>query len=593
MRNNFISIFLLFTVQLCFGQKNASIDSMLINKADSLVGVSNDLLNASYTDSARQIADYVLHLSMKSNYGTGIGQAYVAIANIYGMNGDNGKDIEYSKLAADLFEKSAAYRKLAIVHYNMGGTLYNDGQYEAALEYSGKAKEYFLKVNDRAMLIQVNGNTAAMYIKMKKPLEQILSILGEAEEMAREDSNMQMLCHILNNKGIAYVRAKKNLDEAIKVFLESTRLQRQERIENDFIKGYSYSGLSDAYFFKRKYDLALQHNDTALMTFKLLNYPAGLKDVYETRKNIYANKGSYKLAFEVFGMLNQLKDTLYNEQRSQQLSQVRTQYETEKKEAEIAALSQQASIQSLEIKQKNQTIIIGLIAMLFVLSATYFIYRQRSLKKQQSQTELEQRFLRSQLNPHFISNALLAVQNFMLKNQADKAALYLTKFSKLMREILENSRQEFILVEDEVEMLTNYMDIHKLRMNDAFDYKIVMDESIDPETDTIPPMFVQPFVENAIEHGIVNAKNDGLIELNFVKNGEYISIEIKDNGEGLSKSQATVNHTSLSTTIIRERMELFNKSLKNKIQLLLGDYSNDQGEILGTKVELKVPFSYL
>jgi sensor histidine kinase YesM len=107
-------------------------------------------------------------------------------------------------------------------------------------------------------------------------------------------------------------------------------------------------------------------------------------------------------------------------------------------------------------------------------------------------------------------------------------------------------------------------------------------------------MFVQPFVENAIEHGIVNAKGEGLIELSFVKYGDYISIEIKDNGDGLNATQnLKQGHTSLSTTIIQERMDLFNRTLKNKIKLVLGEFHNQEGEIQGTKVELKVPFSYL
>ncbi len=224
------------------------------------------------------------------------------------------------------------------------------------------------------------------------------------------------------------------------------------------------------------------------------------------------------------------------------------------------------------------------------MAAIYFIYKQRETKKQQSQTELEQRFLRSQLNPHFISNALVAVQSFMLKNDSESASLYLTKFSKLMREILENSRKEFIPVDEEVSMLKNYLDIHKLRLG-SFDYSIDLDENIDPEVDTIPPMFVQPFVENAVEHGISN-RSEGKINLTFKKEAEYISIEINDNGKGLIATK-NLDHNSLSSTIIKERMELFNRSLERKIELVIANLKNENGEVNGTKVELKVPFSYI
>ncbi|MEP4597850.1 MAG: histidine kinase, partial [Cyclobacteriaceae bacterium] len=243
-------------------------------------------------------------------------------------------------------------------------------------------------------------------------------------------------------------------------------------------------------------------------------------------------------------------------------------------------------------QQKNQTMLIGVVVFLLLAAVIYFIYREKNLRNQRSQTELEQRFLRSQLNPHFIFNALLAIQNFMLKNDGPKAALYLTKFSKLMREILESSRQEFIPLESEVELITNYLDIHKMRLNDAFNYSIEIDDQIDPETDTIPPMFVQPFVENAIEHGMADKKEGGLIEIKFQKTENHISIEILDNGKGLISTESK-NHKSLASTIIRERMALFNKTLKNKIQLVLDNIQNEDGEIQGTKAELKVPFSYL
>jgi sensor histidine kinase YesM len=149
-------------------------------------------------------------------------------------------------------------------------------------------------------------------------------------------------------------------------------------------------------------------------------------------------------------------------------------------------------------------------------------------------------------------------------------------------------------VEDELQMLTNYLDIHRVRMNESFDYAIEVSENINRETDTIPPMFVQPFVENALEHGITSAKSRGMIRLKLVKVGDYISIEITDNGGGFVQNKpALKEHTSLSTTIIQERMALLNKSLKKKINLVWEDILGENGEVSGTKVELKVPYGYL
>ena len=117
------------------------------------------------------------------------------------------------------------------------------------------------------------------------------------------------------------------------------------------------------------------------------------------------------------------------------------------------------------------------------------------------------------------------------------------------------------------------------------------DEEIDPESDSIPPMFVQPFVENAIEHGIADLDKKGFITVSFSKNEEHVEILVTDNGRGLSQKK-NADHKSLSSTIIQERMDLFNRSLKRKIQLAVNEIKNQRGEIEGTQVELKVPFDY-
>ncbi|MGL1886237.1 MAG: histidine kinase [Reichenbachiella sp.] len=273
------------------------------------------------------------------------------------------------------------------------------------------------------------------------------------------------------------------------------------------------------------------------------------------------------------------------------LTELETKYETEKKEAEIASLSQQAAIQALEIQQKNQLIFLVIAIVLIVMIVVLLFYRDRSNKRNRVKVELEQRFLRSQLNPHFISNALLAVQNFMLKNEAGQAAIYLSKFSKLMREILENSRQEFISVEEEVDMLKNYLDIHQLRMNNSFDYIIELSNDIDLEMDMIPPMMIQPFVENSIEHGIADLDRKGEIHLSFDKDEEFVIISLKDNGNGFIEKIGEVAHNSLSTKIIKERIDIFNRSLKKKIQFKLDSILDEDENVKGTKILLKVPFN--
>lgn len=565
-------------------------DSLVIVTLNSIIDRGHNFLKDIQLDSSESNAFQALKYSEDKGYSLGKARAFGLLTLTYLRRGDNAKALDFTKKADFYIRQIGDKHNMAVSSMNIGGILYKDGQYAASLEYMTKAYEDAKEAESHQLINTLNFNITSIYIKLEKPLGEILLKAEEAEKLARNTGDTTNLLKVLSNKGLTHVKNKFEVTQAIDYFLESLTLHKLSGSKDVVAEGFAHDGLAGAYFLQNRLRLALQHNDSALANFKKMKYKLGLRDTHRTRKDILFAQKNFKEAFIVLNQLTYYLDTIYDEQRSQQLNLVRTQYETEKKEAKIQSLSQESAIQALELKQKNQSIIIGLVLILSVLIAVYFSYKQRESKKQQTQTELEQRFLRSQLNPHFISNALVAVQSFMLKNDSGKAAIYLTKFSKLMREILENSRKEFIPVEEEISMITNYLDIHKLRL-ESFDFKIHIDEDIDPEVDTIPPMFIQPFVENAIEHGISNIK-DGHIELKFSKDDEYIAIEINDNGIGLS-TKPQVKHNSLSSTIIQERMDLFNKSLKRKITLAMNNIENTKGEISGTRIELKVPFSYI
>ncbi|MFT5619091.1 MAG: hypothetical protein ACI85I_002331 [Arenicella sp.] len=227
----------------------------------------------------------------------------------------------------------------------------------------------------------------------------------------------------------------------------------------------------------------------------------------------------------------------------------------------------------------------------------FFRYRLKVVKQQVQQlNELNASklaALQSQLNPHFVFNALDSIQNYMLENDAPKAGLYMSKFAKLMRQVLENSREDFIPISEEIKMLENYMGLQQLQSEEKFTYSIQVDEQIELEDFAIPPMFVQPFVENAIEHGVIDGK--GNISINFQLEGELVNIVVTDNGIGLSESkkiqtQQAKQHNSLATSIIKERIENYNEKLETNIQLLVSEMVGENQSVVGTKVELKVPF---
>lgn len=201
--------------------------------------------------------------------------------------------------------------------------------------------------------------------------------------------------------------------------------------------------------------------------------------------------------------------------------------------------------------------------------------------------------LRSQMNPHFIFNTLSSIQSFITKNDSKDAVIYLSKFSKLMRATLENTQKQKIPIKDEIETLELYMGLEKLRLNNKFDYEILVDDEIDIQFEEIPPMLVQPYIENAIWHGISHKKGKGIIKISFrLENENLLKCEIEDNGVGRQKAmemnKEQQKNKSLGMSITKERLEIINSLKDSKLSVSIVDLEGNNIS-KGTKIELFIP----
>jgi LytS/YehU family sensor histidine kinase len=208
---------------------------------------------------------------------------------------------------------------------------------------------------------------------------------------------------------------------------------------------------------------------------------------------------------------------------------------------------------------------------------------------------MEQKLLRSQLNPHFIFNSITSIQDFVLKKETGEADHYLSSFSMLIRHVLENSRADYVPVKKEIKTIENYLELQHLRFPELFDYEIKVDPDIDPEEMAIPPMLAQPFIENAVEHGIKHKKSRGKIQVIFRIHDKTIILEILDDGVGRKKAMdiekgQMKTHKSLSTEITHERIKAMNKRVKHKIFFEINDLKNEIGEACGTKILFRIPY---
>jgi len=260
----------------------------------------------------------------------------------------------------------------------------------------------------------------------------------------------------------------------------------------------------------------------------------------------------------------------------------------------MGALQKENEVKDLRIQQ-SRILLFGLggFVVVILLMALMFV-RQNKIRAEHKTVVLEQKLLRLQMNPHFIFNALSNIMNLIETKKTNRATSYLSSFSSLLRSTLETTRKDKILLEEEINGLTNYLELQKLRYGDKFDYTLEVDDKLNPEEMTIPPMLVQPFIENAIEHGIRHKKSAGHITVRFILKGEYIICEVEDDGVGRGKAgeveyKSCRKHKSLATNIITDRIQAINKKMKGKIRLEIIDLKSDDNIALGTRVVIAIP----
>jgi len=248
-----------------------------------------------------------------------------------------------------------------------------------------------------------------------------------------------------------------------------------------------------------------------------------------------------------------------------------------------------------------------LLLLFFIVSCIYWIVvrRVRMIRKEEKQkttfnkqlAEVEMKALRAQMNPHFIFNCLNSINKFILENDTEKASRYLSKFSKLIRMILENSEQPMIPLRNEMEMLEAYLEMEANRFKTKFDYTISVSENIGMNDIEIPSMLIQPYIENAIWHGLLPKEGKGELKISITKNGiaagNYLLCLISDNGIGRAKAKELkerkiLTQKSMGMRVTEERMHLLSVTQNKKPEVIITDLSKN-GIASGTQVELRIP----
>ncbi|GGG08483.1 hypothetical protein GCM10011344_06310 [Dokdonia pacifica] len=477
--------------------------------------------------------------------------------NIYKSNNEFGEAIAISERFESLLDTTNyAYRALA--YYQLTNTYNQIGKYDEALENADLQIEMIKKGKDSSALSSAIINKSQIQYKYLSNKEISINTL---ENLIKGDS-------LLNSKAkhdlyahygyVLHIQTKlhKAKDNYL-LGLKSLKLTPDTPWRSRNI-AKAYANLGEVFLDLKQYDSAKYYLDKALALNKdyiaektsrnILSYK--LRYVYETKSN-------YKEIQSALDTIAKYQDASYKNKYTKDLKSLASSYKEREK---LKNQKQQVEIDKL--KTQLQLLSLFIISVILISVGIYF-YKKRQRTFDKMSLQMQQRLLRSQMNPHFTFNTLYAIQNTIEKD-AKGAINYLLKFSRLLRLILENSTNNYVLLEKELESLRKYMDLQLLRFPDKFKYTITLQDLEEDEFIFIPPMLIQPYIENSIEHAFKGIDYIGEIKITLSLKNTFIKCIIEDNGIGIQAKNDS-HKESVSTTLISNFIE---KATKQKISVI-------------------------
>jgi len=514
--------------------------------------------------------------------------AIVTKGTLYSDIQEYEKALECMFIPLKYFENSKEKNSASGVCYvqtYLGQIYLKQKKYEKAIEYYKKINQYYERLpkmtpQDMHEQSYIYGNMGSCYASLKKYTEAIANY-KESTALAKKIGDWPTEVNILGK--IANVKMKQlKYDEAEKILKETLKSEF-----HPVTTTANYLNLGELYYEKKDYAQATIYLNKGVLLSKEYDQFELLKEGSNLLYKVSLAKNDYKNALDMYELHNKLVDSSQTETSKNALAQQQLQYDFEKKE-----LKTKLTVEKKTAVKNNW--IIGLSSLLLlILVGAYFYYRNS--KQKQAITLLEkdqikQKLLVTQMNPHFIFNSIDNIQGLIQDKQDKEAVSYLTKFSKLTRQILENSNENYISLSEEVEMTQNYLAIQQLLYNNKFSYTISIEDAIDAEAIFLPPMLTQPFIENAIKHGLSNKAEDGIIAIHFYLKEFKLFFEVTDNGKGFETDKKLTNHKSLAMTITKERLISYTKNQDFVVQT---DNIFDQNtNIVGAKVIFEIPYIY-
>ncbi|MGE8511145.1 MAG: histidine kinase [Chryseobacterium culicis] len=541
--------------------------------------------------------------------------SYYNIGEIFFNNGNFPKSEEYYTKAKNLYEKlndkpniEKATRRLAQSQEKQNKITPAISNYGRAAQMGYSEKSKAVNTNDvtrlssptpelKAEAIQNNinlskkeneqGDLAESYSQLadvnlkQKDVSSAEENLNTAYKISKKEAPQQALA--INQKLADLYVENKNYDKAIEA--------KKKVLKEDFVKDNSQEKVNQI---QELADIYIKKNDPKEAVDLLKNaYGIALDKGHtlEAQKSVKKLDSLYAISGNVDASVQLYRDflgklpNLVSKDRSLVDNKI-----LEDTEQRISQLEKEKELKDELIRKKNvfNYSLIG--ALILLTGLMIFIFR--TLKKVQTKNKkIALQSLRREMNPHFIFNSLNSVNHFIATNNELEANQYLTKFSKLMRGVMENSAEDFIPFQQELDLLQNYLALEKTRFADKFDYEIDVDESLNMQNLQVPGMLIQPFLENAVWHGLRYRSEKGFLKLSFDKSESHLKIIIEDNGIGIEESkkqktqhQKTREGRGMKNTL--ERIQLLNDLYKKDITCSVKDKENNTGVLVTLQINL-------
>ncbi len=582
-----ITLALLLLFQIVVAQKKDSISNLLnaYHAKDTVRGKQLIKASSYFTYSNPQRAlEYInegLAIAKNKNWENGIALALNQKGGIYYTMADNLKALDFFLEALSISE-DINNETLRINLNNNIANIYADMKYfDKALSSYNNCLNISTQQNDTINQIKALNNIGNVYSETNN-VEKSLIYFDKALFLAKNIDNTFFAAAIINNLGLAYKR-KKDYENAFKYYEEALLLS--QKINNKYIEASALNSLGKVSVLQNKFTQAKTYAEKALDVSKNINAVEWQADSWQVLNQVFENAKDYENSLVAYKNQIRLKDSVATEEKKVELTKKNMQYKLDKQEALAKAeIKRQSFIKTVAIS-------VGVFLILFLVVG-YFLYKRKrdaeaqkrvaELKAKMAQIELKA--LRSQMNPHFIFNSLNSISNYLVNNNAKEADKYLAKFSKLMRSILENSEKKWVLLKDDLEITKLYIEIESLRLKNKLNYKIQIDSSIDLENTLIPPLILQPLIENSIWHGISKKEADGTILISVNMINKRLICRVEDDGVGRNGSTKNKhNKNAMGIKITQQRLNIINKS--KSVSPTINYFDLDQG----LRVEVSLP----